>query len=201
MVLPTLFSQMFAAAPAPTLIVRRLIIGVALAMPVVVFIVLPVLAQGPNHFLALMMVLAVPLFLGLMAMTSPALTPYGLGFCLTFAVSVQPSNYMTFAVDQSLTTGVGIVAGLGLLFVGFMLVGPPKGLWLQRRVLKALERDLKVMLSKGKSRPWLNRRAGEKLSYLSAYEPESAEGHELTTLGFSLLETGHVHSRRRTEEL
>ncbi|AVD83796.1 MULTISPECIES: FUSC family protein [Pseudomonas] len=200
MVLPTLFSQMFAAAPAPTLIVRRLIVGVALAVPIVVLIVLPLLAQGPNHFLALMVVLAGPLFLGLMAMTSPALTPYGLGFCLTFAVTIQPSNYMTFAVDQSLTTDLGIVAGLGLLFVGFSLVGPPKGLWLQRRVVKTLERDLRVMQSMGKSRSWLNRRAGERLSYLSAYEPASSQGQELTALGFSLLERGHIHSRRRTEE-
>ncbi|WP_034048520.1 FUSC family protein [Pseudomonas aeruginosa] len=199
MVLPTLFSQMFAAAPSPTLIVRRLITGVVIAVPVVVFWVLPLIAQGPNHFLALMLALAGPLFLGLMAMTSPAFTPYGLGFCLTVAVTVQPSNYMAFALDQSVSIGLGIIAGLGLLFIGFALAGPPKGLWLQRRVVKSLERDLRVMQRDGKSTSWLNQRAGERLSYLSAYEPGSCEGKELTALGFSLLETGHCRSRDKAQ--
>ncbi|WPD44485.1 FUSC family protein [Pseudomonas aeruginosa] len=195
MVLPTLFSQMFGAAPAPAMIVRKLIVGVALAIPVATFLVLGTVAQGPDHFAALILILAGPLFLALMAMTSPALTPYGLGFCLALAVSTQPSNYMTFAVDQAVTTGIGVIAGLAVLFIAFALTGPPKGNALQRRVIKALTADLNFMMATAEPAAWFNRRVAERLSYLHAYAPATAEGRELTEQGLALLEKGHRLAR------
>jgi uncharacterized membrane protein YccC len=195
MVLPTLFSQMFGSAPAPAMIVRKLMAGVALAVPVATFFVLGTVAQGPDHFAALIMMLAGPLFLGLMAMTSPALTPYGLGFCLTLAVSTQPSNYMTFAVDQAVTTGIGVIAGLGVLYIAFALTGPLKGVALQGRVIKALTADLTVMKATGKPVAWFNRRVAERLAYLQGYAPDTVEGRELTVHGLALLEKGHRLTR------
>jgi hypothetical protein len=35
---------------------------------------------------------------------------------------------MVFSVDQSVTTGLVVVAGFGLLFIGFALLCPSKGL-------------------------------------------------------------------------
>ncbi|MBK5006934.1 FUSC family protein [Pseudomonas sp. S32] len=198
MVLPSLFSHMFAAAPTPAMIVRKLMVGVALAVPVATFWVLGTLAQGPDHFAALLLILAGPLLLGLMAMTSPALTPYGLGFCLTLAVSIQPSNYMTFAVDQAVTTGIGVIAGLGVLFIAFALTGPAKGVALQGRVIEALAADLNYMMATGKPAAWFNLRVAERLAYLQAYAPHTIEGRELTLQGLALLEKGHRFTRNRS---
>lgn len=190
-VLPVLLSQIFSAHPAPRVATAKLLGGALIAIPVSILFVLSLLAQGSSDFEILILILSAPLFLGLMSMTSPSLAPYGLGFCLTLAVLVQPSNYMTFAVDQCLSTGLGIAAGLGLLYAGFDLLGPPKAIWLQRRIIRALNSDLEKMRKKRLSANWLNQRAAERLSYLAAYEPQTLGGRVLTQRGLEVFESGH----------
>lgn len=187
MVLPVLFSIMFAGAPNPPLVVRKLGIGAALAIPVAIFYCLPLLGEAPVSFAALIAVLAAPLFIGLMSMTSPPLTPYGLGFCLSLAVQIQPSNYMTFTVDTSITTGLGIAAGLGALFVGYLLIGPAKGAWLQHRVLDTIGRDLQSSLNHRRPIEWFNRRIVGKLLALNAYAPATEQGQALVKRGLCLM--------------
>ena len=170
---------------------RQVTGGALIAIPVAILFVLSSLAQGSGDFEMLILVLSAPLFLGLMSMTSPTLAPYGLGFCLTLAVLVQPSNYMTFAVDQCLSTGLGIAAGLGLLYAGFDLLGPPKATWLQRRIIRALNSDLGKMRKKRLSANWLTQRAAERLAFLAAYEPPSPVGRKLTQRGLKVFESGH----------
>ncbi|MBD8235902.1 FUSC family protein [Pseudomonas fluorescens] len=189
--LPVLLSQIFSSHPAPRLATAKLLGGALIAIPIAILFVLSLLAQGLADFEMLILVLSAPLFLGLMSMTSPTLAPYGLGFCLTLAVLVQPSNYMTFAIDQCLSTGLGIAAGLGLLYVGFDLLGPPKHLWLQRRMISALKLDLQTMRKKRLSSDWLNQRVAERLSYLAAYEPQTPAGRALTRQGLNVFESGH----------
>lgn len=190
-VLPVLLSQIFSAHPAPRVATAKLLGGAMFAIPVAILFVLGLLAQGSGNLEILILVLCAPLFLGLMSMTSPALAPYGLGFCLTLAVLVQPSNYMTFAIDQCLSTGLGIAAGLGLLYAGFNLLGSPKHTWLQRRIIRALVSDLKKMRKKRLSAEWLNQRAAERLSYLAAYEPQTPDGRAMTQWGLNVFESGH----------
>lgn len=190
-VLPVLLSQIFSAHPAPRVATAKLLGGALIAVPVAVLFVLSLLAQGSSDFEILILVLSAPLLPGLMSMTSPTLAPYGLGFCLTLAVLVQPSNYMTFAIDQCLSTGLGITAGLGLLYGGFDLLGPPKYTWLQQRIIRALNSDLEKMQKKRLSVDWLNQRAAERLSYLAAYEPQTQAGRALTQRGLNLFEYGH----------
>ncbi|MBD8271586.1 MULTISPECIES: FUSC family protein [Pseudomonas] len=190
-VLPALLSQIFSSHPAPRVATAKLLGGALIAIPIAILFVLSLLAQGSADFEMLILVLSAPLFLGLMSMTSPTLAPYGLGFCLTLAVIVQPSNYMTFAIDQCLSTGLGIAVGLGLLYVGFDLLGPPKHLWLQRRLINALKLDLQTMRKRRLSTNWLNQRAAERLSYLTAYEPQTPVGTALTRQGLNVFESGH----------
>ena len=190
-VLPVLLSHIFSGHPAPCVATRKLLGGSLMAIPVAILFVLSLLAQGSSDFEVLILVLSAPIFLGLMSMTSPSLAPYGLGFCLTLAVLVQPSNYMTFAIDQCLSTGLGIAAGLGMLYAGFDLLGPPKNTGLQQRIVRALYSDLKTMRKKGLSTDWLNQRAAERLLYLAAYEPKTTAGRQLTQQGLFVFETGH----------
>ncbi|WP_109514186.1 FUSC family protein [Pseudomonas ovata] len=193
-VLPVLLSQIFSAHPAPRVATAKLLGGALFAIPVAIFFVLGLLAQGSSDFEILILVLSAPLFLGLMSMTSPQFASYGLGFCLTLAVLVQPSNYMTFAIDQCLSTGLGIAAGLGLLYAGFDLLGPPKSTWLQRRIIRALASDVEKMQKKQLSANWFNQRAAERLSYLAAYEPQTPAGRVMTQRGLNMFASGH---RRR----
>ncbi|WP_251961777.1 FUSC family protein [Pseudomonas sp. Marseille-Q5299] len=190
-VLPVLLSQIFSTHPAPRVATAKLLGGALIAIPVAILFVLGLLAQGSIDFEMLILVLSAPLFLGLMSMTSPSLSPYGLGFCLTLAVLVQPSNYMTFAIDQCLSTGLGIAAGLSMLYAGFELLGPPKHTWLQRRTLTALDSDIKKMREKRLTSGWLNQRAAERLAYLAAYEPQTPAGRALTERGLNVFESGH----------
>lgn len=199
-VLPVLLSQAFSSHPVPRVATAKLLGGALIAIPVAILFVLSSLAQGSGDFEMLILVLSAPLFLGLMSMTSPSLAPYGLGFCLTLAVLVQPSNYMTFAIDQCLSTGLGIAAGLSLLYAGFDLLGPPKHTWLQRRIIRALYSDLKEMGNKGRSANWLNQSAAERLSCLAAYEPQTPAGRALTQRGLNVFESGHRMSRTSDEQ-
>ena len=105
---------------------------------------------------------------------------------------------MTFAVDQAVTTGIGVIAGLGVLFIAFALTGPPKGVALQRRVIQALAADLTFMKATGKPVAWFNRRVVERLAYLHGYAPDTVEGRELTVHGLALLEKGHRLTRNRS---
>ncbi|WP_430715368.1 FUSC family protein [Pseudomonas rhodesiae] len=160
-VLPVLLSHIFSSHPAPRLATAKLLGGAVIAIPVAILFVLSSLAQSSGDFETLILVLPAPLFLGLMSMISPSLTPFGLGFCLTLAVLVQPSNYVTFAIDQCLSTGPGI-AGLGPLYAAFDLVRPPKAIWLLQRIIRALNSDLQKMRKKRLSTNWLTQRAAER---------------------------------------
>lgn len=189
--LPVLLSQILSSHPAPRLSTAKLLGGALIAIPVATLLVLSSLAQGSGDFETLILVLSAPLFLGLMSMTSPLLTPYGLGFCLTLAVLVQPSNYMTFAIHQCLSTGLGIAAGLGMLYAAFDLLGPPKAIWQQQRIIRTLNSDLEKMRKKRLSANWLTQRAAERLAFLAAYEPPSQVGRKLTQRGLKVFESGH----------
>jgi hypothetical protein len=68
---------------------------------------------------------------------------------------------MVFSVDQSVTTGLVVVAGFGLLFIGFALFCPSKGLGFQHWVMKALENDFRVMQTKLMPIAWFNPRVAE----------------------------------------
>nr|WP_276529720.1 FUSC family protein [Achromobacter kerstersii] len=125
MVVPALFSQMFGGAPSPSMTARKISLGGLAAVPVSVFWGLGLLAMASGTFELLALILSVPLFVGLMVMSNRALVPYGLGFCVSFIVQVQPSNAMTFSVETAINTALGITIGLAIMAAGFALRAPP----------------------------------------------------------------------------
>lgn len=192
MVLPVLFAQMFAGAPDPTMVVRRILLGASIAIPLAAAGGLYALSAATGHFELLVLVLAGPMFLGLMAMMNPQLMPSGLGFCLTFAVLIQPSNYMAFSVGQSITTGLGIVAGVTLLLFSYELIPRPSGLFLQRRVLKQMGHALVEAGSKKSSQLTFTPRMGELLLSLVGRGNATSRSLNASNCGLAALELGQA---------
>ncbi|MFX6717079.1 FUSC family protein, partial [Acinetobacter baumannii] len=76
--------------------------GALLSIPFALLIVLGSAASMTGYLEIFLLIFLPFLFIGLMAMTNPSITPYGLGFCFSMITLVQPSNHMKFAIDQSL---------------------------------------------------------------------------------------------------
>ncbi|WP_340676807.1 FUSC family protein [Paraglaciecola sp.] len=200
MILPLTFSVMFARLPSPTMALGRLLVGVLVAIPVALFLGLGLLAQSSGDFEILILIMAGPFFVGLLALSNRLTLPYGLGFCITFTILVQPSNSMTFAVGSTLSTALGIVVGVGVLYWVFKLITPPDSQLMQSRLIKSTAKDLAAIGQHKHPENWFNGRMGQRLMLLSGYEQGSATGsRQMTDLGLTGLNLGHVSIRLRRD--
>lgn len=145
MILPPFFSMAFSQAPAPEVVVKKVIYGALLAIPASAFVELSLLSAGSGNFEILIMVMGFPLFVALMAVSWPPTTAYGLGFCLPFVLLTQPGNTMTFSAEVSVTTGLALVTGLGILFAIFAVFKTPDNHFIHSRLMKALTKDLRLL--------------------------------------------------------
>lgn len=200
MVLPVIFSIMFARLPAAvlTMALRRLMLGVCVAIPVSLLFGLGVLSRGSHDIEMLILVLAGPYFVGLLLLADRATLPYGLGLCIPFTLIVQPSNPMTINADTAVSTALGLLAGISVLYWVFKLIGPPDRDVLQHRLLKATARDLEDIDYHEQPEHWFNGRMGERLLRLANYDQSSGgRDRSMTDLGFTGLNLGHVSIRLR----
>nr|WP_252736295.1 FUSC family protein [Aestuariibacter sp. A3R04] len=200
MILPVIFSIMFARLP-PAIIrssLRGVLIGAAIAVPVAIFYALNLIAQSSGDFVLLVMILAGPLFLGLMALSQRAFLPYGLGFCIPFVLLVQPANNMQLPLNVSYTASnaFAIMTGVIILYWVFKLFAGPGSARMQRRLLKATTRDLAVVGSPGHSEDWFNARMCDRLLRLTRKEQGMAQqGRVVTDLALTGLNLGHMVGR------
>ncbi|WP_115720510.1 FUSC family protein [Gallaecimonas mangrovi] len=200
MILPVVFSVMFARLPSPTIVLKRLLVGVVIAMPVSLFFGLGLLAPAVGKFELLVLVMAGPLFIGLLALANRATLPYGLGFCIPFIILLQPSNSMTFAVDTTLSTAFGIFTGVSVLYWVFKLITAPDSILMQKRLIKATAKDIADISHHRHPEQWFNGRMGDRLMRLSGYEQGTTDGTRyLTDLGLTGLNLGHVSIRLRRQ--
>ncbi|WP_137165437.1 FUSC family protein [Salinimonas lutimaris] len=202
MILPVIFSIMFARMP-PVIVktaLKRMLIGVAVAIPTAVFFALNLLAQSTGEYPVLILVLAGPYFLGLMLVANRATLPYGLGFCIPFTILVRPANDMSqsFAIDYTLSAALSIVVGVSILYWVFRLITGPGVPTLQRRLLAATRRDLKRLIKQKAPQHWFNARMGDRLLRLASYDKGMAsEARVVTDLGLTGLNMGHTSIRLR----
>lgn len=200
MILPLTFSVMFARLPSPTYVLSRLLVGVLIAIPVALFFGLGLLAQSSGDFEILILVLAGPFFIGLMALANRATLPYGLGFSIPFTILIQPGNQMRFAVDSTLSTAMAIFVGISILYWVFKLITAPDSLLMQRRLIQVTGRDLAQIGEHANAEHWFNGRMGERLMRLSGYEQGTSNGsRHMTDLGLTGLNLGHVSIRLRRQ--
>jgi len=192
-ILPILFTQMFVQAPNPALVVLKIFKGVLLSIPIAVFILLGMAASAVGYLELFFLVLLPFLYLGLMAMTNPITTPYGLGFCLSMITLLQPSNHMTFAAAQSLGMGLGVALSTYLTYMAFQVFLAPSGYKLQKNIVYELNRRFKTLGNlKNDNAEKFNRCIAEKLFFLSSYQQDTKESRKLFKCGLLALSAGHV---------
>lgn len=202
MIMPIIFSVMFARLPPIEVktALKRMLVGVAVAIPAAILYALNLLAQSNGDYVMLILVLAGPYFLGLMAIAQRSTRPYGLGFCIPFTLLVQPANDMSrsFSVDYTLSAALAILMGVSLLYWVFRLITGPGTSTVQRRLLAATRRDLKRLSRQRTPAHWFNARMGDRLLRLANYDKSLAgSARVITDLGLTGLNVGHASIRLR----
>lgn len=151
MVLPPFFSIAFAHSPVPEAVVSKLAIGAFISIPVSAVVALSLLSAGSGSFEILLLVMGAPLYIGLMAVSWPPTAPYGIGFCLPFSIITQPGNSMAFSADATVTTGLALICGLGILYAVFSTLRTPDNRLTHRRLQCSFRKEMLNHLSKSKS--------------------------------------------------
>ncbi|MFA2863149.1 FUSC family protein [Acinetobacter pittii] len=192
-ILPILFSQMFVHAPNPSLIVIKLCKGALLSIPFALLIVLGSAASMTGYLEIFLLIFLPFLFIGLMAMTNPSITPYGLGFCFSMITLVQPSNHMKFAIDQSLVMGLSMALSMLITALFFQLIPKISPFILQKRIIHDIAEEIKKIGEyKRYSHEKFNKNIGEKLFFLSAYQKNTIESNQLFKLGILELLAAYI---------
>ncbi|MDO6442721.1 MULTISPECIES: FUSC family protein [unclassified Marinobacter] len=200
MIMPVVFSVMFArfSRVVLTSILRRLLLGVVVAIPVALLFGMGLLSTSSGDFELLALVLAGPYFVALLALANRETLPYGLGLCIPFTLIVQPGNHMTFNMEVATSNALGLFVGISILYWVFKLITPPDGQLMQRRLLEATARDLTGIDFHRRPENWFNGRMGERLLRLANYDQSSGSSNRnMTDLGFTGLNIGHMSIRLR----
>ncbi|RBW48471.1 FUSC family protein [Marinobacter sp. F3R11] len=200
MIMPVVFSVMFArfSRVVLTSILRRLLLGVVVAIPLSLFFGLGLLSGSSGDFELLVLILAGPYFVALLAIANRKTLPYGLGLCIPFTLIVQPGNHMTFNMEVATSNALGLFVGMSVLYWVFKLITPPDSQLMQRRLLKATARDLVGIDYHRRPENWFNGRMGERLLRLANYDQSSGSlSRNMTDLGFTGLNIGHMSIRLR----
>jgi len=207
MIMPVMFTILFARLPEPDQVLKRATFSSVLAAPVALFFTLPLLALSNGDFPLLILILGAPLFVGLLAISKRLTLPLGLGFCTPYIILVQPGNAMDFDVARAASNGLAITAGIGIAFLMFRLITPPNGPGLRRRLIRETATDLTLM---GTTQPGhineegFNARMADRLRWLTICDKALPEAQRhFTDLGLTGLNLGQVslwiQSRLRTD--
>ncbi|MBK2077481.1 FUSC family protein [Francisella tularensis subsp. mediasiatica] len=145
MIYPCLLSQLFTAVPNPADMVRNVVAGLFLSIPISIFITLNLLSQVVGYFELLILVLLGTLSLGIAILALPKYQTYSLGFCIGFISIVQPSNHMDFEVAKSITIGMSTIVGSIGLWLAFKLY-PQSPYTISRKIaIKSIVKDIQKL--------------------------------------------------------
>ena len=202
MILPVVFSIMMARLPLPilTVVLRRILVGVVIAVGLTVFYALPLLARSSGDYELLIMVLAGPYFIGLLCIAERATLPYGLGIAIPFTIFVMPSQGMTraFQVDSTISNALAIVVGVSILYWLFKLITGPSLHLMMNRLIHNTCRDLENLSHRSNADLWFNARMGDRLLRIATYEKGMTVTRNLIDLALTGLNLGHVSLRLRS---
>lgn len=198
MILPVIFSIMLARLPLMVLrvVLKRLLVGVVVAIFVTVFYALNLLSQSTGQLEILILVLAGPYFVGLLLLANQQTLPYGLGFCIPFSILVSPSRDMSraFSIDYTLSSALAIFTGVCILFWVFHLIKSPSVQLLVHRIFKTTYQDLLEINEHAMPAAWYNRRMADRLLRLTNYD-QGSKSRAITDLALTALNLGHVSTR------
>ncbi|WP_290652471.1 FUSC family protein [Aquisalimonas sp.] len=194
MILPVIFSIMFARLPSPPAAMRRLLVGALIAVPVAWAVALGLMAQVPQGLAPAMAIFGVPMFVGLMAISDPDTRHYGIGFVIPYILLIQPGGDMTFVAGEFARMSLAILVSLALVYLVFRLINEPGARIMRRRLVASTARDIQRLGEphRAEGEDWFDARMAERLMRLSAYDRSLPERERhLTDLGLTGLNLGH----------
>ncbi len=145
LIFPCLLSQISIAAPNPANIIKNVVIGLFLSIPISIFITLNLLSQVVGYFELLILVLLGGLLLGIATLAHSKYQMHSLGFCIGFISIIQPSNHMDFEVAKSFTIGISIIVGAIGLWLAFKLY-PQSPYTISRKIaIKSIIKDIQKL--------------------------------------------------------
>lgn len=197
MMMPVVFSIMFARLPLATVLVlvKRLLQG-TLAAALAGLAALALLAQLRADADILILLMAVLYFPGLLLLANRPALPWGLGFLIPLTMIVRPGNGMSFDMTLALSIALGITVGVSILYWIFRLITVPANQTMQKRWLQATARDITSLANPQHNEDWFNGRMGDRLLKLSASDRASPDRY-ITDLGLTGLNLGHAVLRMR----
>ncbi len=204
MLLATIFSGLFAAAPRPFAIVFDMLIGYAAGMAmalVVEFWLLP----GSDGFVMLVAVVAPFLMIGPWLGTRPRLAGMGPGFAIGFVYLLALKNPMVYDPVHALNDSIAQMIGVGLTGVAFIFVPAVAGSgWQRARQMRRL-REQVVLAATAPLRglAWRFESVSRDLfQQVAAHAgPDSAESRSLLAWALAVHECGRALIELRRELL
>lgn len=192
MVLPVVFSIMFAQRPA-RMALRAVMVGALIAIPVTLITSGIMLASAPGDYEILVLCFIAPMMLVLPGFSSPPTIGYALGFCLTHIIMTLPSNQQTYALDSALERGLAIVLGVLMLYTLFRIIRDPGPLMMRRRLISSTAGDLAALSleSHDDAETWLNGRMIGRIQRLAAMNDDDSH-RNLIEQGLLGLNLGHA---------
>lgn len=145
LVLPSAFSQLFITVPNTTDLIKKIIIGMCISIPVSILIVLNLLAQAIGYFEIFILILMLTLFLPIVTLTIPRFQPYSLGFIFGWICVVQPSNHMNFNISHLLTSGLNTLFGCIALWLAFKILPQYPYTIARKLAVKSIIKDRKYL--------------------------------------------------------
>ncbi|MFM2484087.1 FUSC family protein [Celerinatantimonas yamalensis] len=198
MILPVIFSIMLARLPLMlnSIVLKRMLVGVVISIPVAIFYVAGLLAQSSGQLGELLLILSGPYFVGGLALANRPTLPYGLGFLISFTILVHVSTTMTkaFATDYTLSSALGILVAIGMLYWVFQMISGPSAQFMVKRLFQSTYQDLLQMNKQERPEAWFNRRMADRLIRLTNYDQRS-KTRAVTDLALTGLNLGHISIR------
>lgn len=196
MILPVVFSIMMARLPMMilTVVLRRILLGVVVALLLTVLYAIPLLAQSSGDYELLVLILAGPYFVGLLCLANRPTLPYGLGISIPFTIFVSPSPGMVqaFQIDGTVSNALAIFIGISVLYWLFKLITGPSLQLMMQRLMKNTYRDLLALAHHPRADMWFNARMGDRLLRIATYEKGMTNSRNLIDLALTALNLGHV---------
>ncbi|WP_106478692.1 FUSC family protein [Phytohalomonas tamaricis] len=198
MILPVIFSMMFAVFPAPAMLIKSVLKGALLGIVASMVFGYALLAPVTGSFEMLIMVFGAPLFVALLGVPSMATRLYSLGFCVVYIVLTMPSNVMTFDASSFFNRVVSVLIALLLVRTFFLLFEGPGRAVMRRRMIAGVADDLKELRDRYNDGAveWFNGRMTDRLLRLSRADSTSPDTpNHLLEAGLTGLNLGHVSLR------
>lgn len=197
MVLPVVFSIMMARLPLMlvSIVLKRVLVGIVYGSVMAIFYSLNLIAQSSGDFPLLVLIMAGPLYIGLVSLANRPTMPYGIGICITFIILVKPSTNMStsFAMDMTLSSAFVLFMGVLLLFWLFHIVTAPSISVIQRGLIQSTVNDLKELSSRHNAEDWFNARMGDRILRLVTFDQRPhIEERVMTDFAFTGLNLGHL---------